>query len=592
MSGRKLPREPRYIALFILSVVLASAIYMGWSAERALGEVTVGNFQIVRANDRTVDFSIFKPRTPTYSGPLPAVLTIHGISASRDAMLSFNIELARRNFTVVSVDLAGHGASSERFSFSTFLEVAIDAYEAVRYVQLSDPGTSNFTYGVLGHSLGAGVALLMQVMPVQPNATVIIGGGMGENFGGLSLPLNQTHPQNLMIACGLYDELVSTTLAFETLRTATGLSDVYENTTYGSFLNGTARKIVLSSTNHLFEMSDPLIVTQSVDWMGRSLQGVHQLEQHTLLPSRHVYQYAAIAGVIQSSAVLLAVLPLSLITYSILPLKLRPRRTQNETPALPTKRGLEFSLLIGVLAGVLFLSIMLMGLILEFAGLVLIPVSFGTTLTLYSVAMYFVVGFSVKRLLGRKPEHTRDDACPNNKRRLTLDDLYRSFILLVPVIVWLFLWSWLSSLVAGIRLAPTPQVTGAASLSRTAYTAVLTLTFLPLFYADALWLDRVAKVTFGWSSLFSLSKKCVGVIVHRLAGFGLVLGLLYIPFLAGAQLGFIMFVALLMLPFAVLFGFSALVTLWVGGLTKNQLTAGLLNAFLLAVIVAGTFQII
>jgi hypothetical protein len=53
-----------------------------------------------------------------------------------------------------------------------------------------------------------------------------------------------------------------------------------------------------------------------------------------------------------------------------------------------------------------------------------------------------------------------------------------------------------------------------------------------------------------------------------------------------------MFVALLMLPFAVLFGFSALVTLWVGGLTKNQLTAGLLNAFLLAVIVAGTFQII
>ncbi len=587
-----MPREPRYIALFILSVVLASAIYMGWSAERVLGEVTVGNFQIVRANGRIVDFSIFKPRTPTYSGPMPAVLTIHGISASRDAMLPFNIELARRNFTVVSVDLAGHGVSSERFSFSTFLEVAKDAYEAVRYVQLSDPGTSNFTYGVLGHSLGAGVALLMQAMPVQPNATVIIGGGIGENFGGLSLPLNQTHPQNLMIACGLYDELVSPASAFESLRNATGLSEVHENTTYGSFLNGTARKLVLSSTNHLFEMSDPVIVTQSVDWMGRSLQGVHQLEQHTLSPSRHIYQYAAIAGVIQSSSVLLAVLPLFLITYSILPQKLRPRRTQNETSTLSTRRGLEFSLLIGVFAGVLFLSIMLMGLILEFAGFVLIPVSFGTTLTLYSVTMCFLVGFSLRRLPGGEPEHTDVDAGLHSSRKLTLDDLFRSFALLVPVIAWLFLWSWLSSSVAGIRLAPTPQVTGAASLERAACTAVLTLTFLPLFYVDALWLDRVAKVTLGWSSLLLLSKKCVGVIVHRLAGFGIVVGLLYIPFLAGAQLGFIMFVALLMLPFAVLFGFSALVTLWVAGLTKNLLTAALLNALLLAVIVAGTFQII
>ncbi|RDE12795.1 MAG: hypothetical protein C4K49_09595 [Candidatus Thorarchaeota archaeon] len=592
MGGRKLPREPRYIALFILSVVLASAIYMGWSAERALGEVAVGDFQIVRANGRTVDFSVFKPRTQTYSGPLPAVLTIHGISASRDAMLPFNTELARRNFTVVSVDLAGHGVSSETFSFSTFLEVAKDAYEAVRYVQLSDPGTSNFTYGVLGHSLGAGVALLMQAMPVQPNATVIIGGGIGENFGGLSLPLNQTHPQNLMIACGLYDELVSPASAIESLKTATGLSDVNENTTYGSFLNGTARKLVLSNTDHLFEMSDPVIVTQSVDWMGRSLQGVHQLEQHTLSPSSHIYQYATIAVAIQSSSVLLAVLPLFLITYSILPLKLRPTRAQNDLPELSTRRSLESSFLIGVFAGVLFLSIMLMGLMLEFAGLALIPVSFGTTLTLYSIIMYFVVGFSVRWLLGRKPEHAGDDAGSDDRRKLALHDLSRSLVLLIPVIVWLFLWSWLSSSLAGIRLAATPQTTGAASLERAAYTGVLTLTLLPLFYADAVWLDGVAKVTSGWSSLFSLSKKCVGVIVYRLAGFGIVVGLLYIPFLAGAQLGFIMFVALLMLPFAVLFGFSALVTLWVGGLTKNLLAAALLNAFLLAMIVASTFEII
>ncbi len=127
------------------------------------------------------------------------------------------------------------------FSFATFLEIVTDAYEAVHYVQANDADSSKSTWGVIGHSLGAGVAMLMQDMPVQPNATVIIGGGMGENFGGLSMPLNQTSPRNLMIVCGLYDELVSPELAYSTLRTATGLSSVSEGTTYGDFSNGSAR---------------------------------------------------------------------------------------------------------------------------------------------------------------------------------------------------------------------------------------------------------------------------------------------------------------------------------------------------------------
>lgn len=107
-------REPRYLTLFILSVIIVSSTYMVWSAERGLGEVTVENMQITRTNGRVVDFSVYKPRIITYGKPLPVVLTIHGISASRGEMLPINIELARRNFTVVSVDLAGHGIHPRR----------------------------------------------------------------------------------------------------------------------------------------------------------------------------------------------------------------------------------------------------------------------------------------------------------------------------------------------------------------------------------------------------------------------------------------------------------------------------------------------
>jgi len=591
-GGTNLAREPRYLALFILSVIIASSTYMVWSAERGLGEVTVVNIQITRTNGRVVDFSVYKPRILTYGAPLPAVLTIHGISASRAEMLPVNIELARRNFTVVSVDLAGHGVSSETFSFGTFMEVVSDAYEAVRYVQSNDPDTSNSTWGVLGHSLGAGVAMLMQNMSVQPNATVIIGGGMGENFGGLSLSLNQTHPHNLMIACGFYDELVSPELAYTTLRIATGLSDVSSGTIYGSFSDGSARKLVLSFTNHLFEISDVTIVMQSVDWLGRSLQGVSQFEQHTLPISNQVYQYADIGGLLQASAMLLSLFPLYLITYTKLPPRLRPRASTDMWTPMGRSKALRFSLLLGSLSAVMFLSLMFIGLIMEFAGIVLVPVSFGTAFTIFSLVIFPVAIYFFRRNFGRPQTQSEIGHGFQMQVKRALDNFARSFIPVVPIIVWLCAWSYLSSSLAGIKISATPQVISGALLLRALSTVVLTMTLFPLFYVDVLWLDRVVGVVSGWTSFLSLSKKSVGAIVHKLAGFGIVIAALYLPFLAGAQLGFVMFVALLMLPFAVLFGLTALITLWVGGLSKSYMSTALLNAFLLAVIIASTFQIV
>ena len=83
-------------------------------------------------------------------------------------------------------------------TFGTFVSFLPTA-ELTR-VQLNDPDTSDTLYGVLGHSLGAGVSLLFSNVTVTPSCTVIIGGGMGSEFGGLSLPINESTPKNLMIA--------------------------------------------------------------------------------------------------------------------------------------------------------------------------------------------------------------------------------------------------------------------------------------------------------------------------------------------------------------------------------------------------------
>ncbi|TFG33729.1 alpha/beta fold hydrolase, partial [Candidatus Thorarchaeota archaeon] len=256
----------RYWAILILLIVLTLSLSASWYTRRAFGEITIEKQDILRSNGRVVSFRTYTSVVNTYGQPRPAVLTIHGISSSGAMMDAFNIELARRNFTVVSVDIAGHGRSSERFGFDSFFEAVQDAYDAVRYVQLNDPDTDDMLYGVLGHSLGAGMALLFNNVTVKPFSTVIIGGGIGNQFGGLSLPLNESTPYNLMIAAGFYDELVSPHAALDTLKIATGLNNPYPEAIYGNFMDGTARKLVFSPTNHLFEMSDSKIVTQCVDW--------------------------------------------------------------------------------------------------------------------------------------------------------------------------------------------------------------------------------------------------------------------------------------------------------------------------------------
>jgi poly(3-hydroxybutyrate) depolymerase len=96
VRGSNLAKEPRYLALFVLSVIIVSSTYMVWSAQRGLGEVTVENKEITRTNGRIVDFTLYKPRVLTFGKPLPVVLTIHGISASRGEMLPFDVELDRR----------------------------------------------------------------------------------------------------------------------------------------------------------------------------------------------------------------------------------------------------------------------------------------------------------------------------------------------------------------------------------------------------------------------------------------------------------------------------------------------------------------
>ncbi|MHA2213500.1 MAG: alpha/beta fold hydrolase, partial [Candidatus Thorarchaeota archaeon] len=556
-----------------------------------LGEITVEEMSLTTTNGRRVVFSVYKPRNPDYGQPLPAVLTLHGVSGSRYAMDAYNIELARRNFTVVALDTAGHGLSGERFRFSDFNEIIEDAYEAIRYVQLTDAQTDNDTYGVLGHSLGAGIALLFDSKSVLPQSTVIIGGGIGETFEGLALPTNETYPRNLLIALGNYDELVSSDSALDTLRIATGTSDAAVGTVYGDFTNGTARKMVLSNTNHLFEISDSALVTESVGWLVRSIQGGSQYENHTLSPSDHIYQYKALGTMIGSASLILSLFPLFLISYENLPKRFRPVRQSHRSSVVSPKTGFKASILMSTVSSVLLLVAMFSGLGMEFAGLGLIPISFGTSLVLFSFVSFFFNMALIKRFLNPEVETVPITTWPREVSRVLQDGL-KSVILLLPVLVWLVFWSIVSAEFAGVRLGFTFPAAGDAVALRLAWLPILTALFVPLFYSEKIWLNESAGTGSEWRSYRTLIQRAVLAVSNRLVGLLILLAALYGPFFLGLQLGLMMFVALILLPFTMIFGITACISLWIGGIAKSDMSAAILNALIVAAVVTLSFQIV
>ncbi|MGY5858395.1 MAG: alpha/beta fold hydrolase, partial [Candidatus Thorarchaeota archaeon] len=269
-------REPLYFTIFILTILFLSSFYLSWTVDRALGQVSVERYTIEREPGRPVDFLVYTPRLGELLEPMPIVLTLHGLAGSKEGMYAFNIELARRNFTVVSVDLAGHGDSPLPYDIADTEAMAEDAYAAVRHVQQNWENIDNETYGVLSHSLGFRVAIELKDFPIAPVGYAAVG-----DVGQMELGQYLDFPGNLLIAIGEYDEMITVDDALEAIRTATGNEDAEADVTYGSLVNQTAYRLALAPTDHVFEAVDGTIVEESTKWLIQAVQGEGQLA-HTL----------------------------------------------------------------------------------------------------------------------------------------------------------------------------------------------------------------------------------------------------------------------------------------------------------------------
>ncbi|MCC2029077.1 alpha/beta fold hydrolase [Microbacterium sp. YMB-B2] len=136
--------------LCLISAIGASAV------QTAAGTVKVKDLQWETSSGRMLNALLFVPEGATTDAPAPAVVVSHGWWNNREMQDANYVELARRGFVVLSIDMYGHG-NSEPLPADELAVGGTGMYDGVKLVA-DLPYVDPERIGVTGHSNGARAA--------------------------------------------------------------------------------------------------------------------------------------------------------------------------------------------------------------------------------------------------------------------------------------------------------------------------------------------------------------------------------------------------------------------------------------------------
>jgi pimeloyl-ACP methyl ester carboxylesterase len=218
---------------------------------------------------------LYVPPTALVGRPAPAVLAAHGFINTREMQSPFAIELARRGFVVLAMDMAGHGYSEGSVGQDGFGGPASLAFLR------SLPFVDKSQVGLEGHSMG-GVPILKAALAYPDGYRSMVLEGSAPGFLG-SAAGSPTFPRNLLVVMGAYDEfaplmwqepkgsMVGASPRMMTLFATQ--SPVRVGVLYGDLAAGTARRLLVPAVDHPQEHFSNQGVGAAVDWFQRTLSG-------------------------------------------------------------------------------------------------------------------------------------------------------------------------------------------------------------------------------------------------------------------------------------------------------------------------------
>lgn len=141
----------------VLSLVLALVAGLGASlVQTGGGSIAVKDLKWETSSGRSLNALLFVPATASAENPAPAVVVSHGWWNNREMQDANYVELARRGYVVMSIDMYGHG-NSDPLPADEIAVGGTGMYDAVKLVA-ELPYVDAERIGVSGHSNGARAA--------------------------------------------------------------------------------------------------------------------------------------------------------------------------------------------------------------------------------------------------------------------------------------------------------------------------------------------------------------------------------------------------------------------------------------------------
>lgn len=138
------------LVLMLLSAIVASAV------QTNVGSVAVKDMRWETPSGQMISALMFRPDAVSAENKAPAIVVSHGWWNNREMQDANYVELARRGFVVVSIDMYGHGNSSPLINDQLDLG-GTGMYDIVKLVA-DLPYVDQDKIGVSGHSNGARAA--------------------------------------------------------------------------------------------------------------------------------------------------------------------------------------------------------------------------------------------------------------------------------------------------------------------------------------------------------------------------------------------------------------------------------------------------
>jgi pimeloyl-ACP methyl ester carboxylesterase len=141
----------------VLSLALCLVSALGASiVQTAGGSVTITKLNFAGESGGTISALLLKPNGASATDKRPAIVLAHGWWNEKEMQDSNYVELARRGYVVMSIDLYGHGSSSYLKEGNEAV-AATGMYDAVKEIARL-PYVDTSEIGISGHSNGARAA--------------------------------------------------------------------------------------------------------------------------------------------------------------------------------------------------------------------------------------------------------------------------------------------------------------------------------------------------------------------------------------------------------------------------------------------------